>query len=159
MTLNRMVTLLFVALTTSVAANAQQSRWALADDPTAKFMIASEQKWAETACDHNPIATTILADDFQGTSTDGQRYTKAQEVADTADTSKTASDCRLLDAKVRFFGDNLAVIYGSETSVRKAKDGSEKQKCQIWTDTWLKRNGKWQIIAAQDTEIACGKSN
>jgi len=157
--LPRIVTFVTIALTTALPGHAQQSRWATADDPTAKFMIASERQWAETACDHNPIARTILAEDFQGTSTEGQRYTKAQEIADTADTSKPARDCRLLDAKVRFFGDTLAIIYGSETSTRKAKDGSEKPKCQIWTDTWLKRNGKWQIIAAQDAEIACGKSN
>jgi len=42
------------------------------------------------------------------------------------------------------------MIYGSETSVRKAKDGKEFERTLIWTDTWLKRNGKWQIIAVQD---------
>lgn len=24
-----------------------------------------------------------------------------------------------------------------------------------WTDTWLKRKGKWQIVAAQDNVVAC----
>jgi hypothetical protein len=82
-------------------------------------------------------------------------YPKAEEVADTADVSKTAQACRLLDAKVRFFGDQLAVVYGSETSMRKTKDGTAKTECLIWTDTWLKRQGNWQIVAAQDTEVAC----
>jgi hypothetical protein len=61
----------------------------------------------------------------------------------------------LIDAKVRFFGDNLAMVYGSESAVRKAKDGAEKLRCLIWTDTWLKRDGKWQIIAAQDMPFDC----
>ncbi|MBV8281565.1 MAG: nuclear transport factor 2 family protein, partial [Candidatus Eremiobacteraeota bacterium] len=101
---------------------------------------------------HNKIAQEILADDFQGTSPEGKRYTKQNAVASAQDTSNTARDCRLLDAKVRFFGESLAMVYGSESSVAKAKDGAEKSRCLIWTDTWLKRNGKWQIIAAQDTQ-------
>jgi hypothetical protein len=143
------------AIITVVAAHGQHGRWAAADNPTAKFMIDAERQWAEAACTHNKITEKILADDFQGTSPEGKRYTKSEEVADTADLSKTARDCRLIDAKVRFFGDDLALVYGSESSARKAKDGAERPRCLIWTDTWLKRNGNWQIIAAQDTQFDC----
>jgi hypothetical protein len=137
------------------AALGQQGRWASADDPTAKFMIDAERQWAEDGCTHNTIANQILADDFQGTSPDAKRYTKQQAVASSQDTSKTAKDCRLLDARVRFFGDNLAMVYGSESSLHTAKTGSEEKRCLIWTDTWLKRNGKWQIIAVQDALFDC----
>ena len=119
------------AIITAVAAHAvmwpitgpigQQGRWAAADNATAKFMVDAERQWAEAACTHSKMAEKILADDFQGTSPDGKRYTKSEEVADTADLSKTARDCRLIDAKVRFFGDELAMVYGSESSVRKAR--------------------------------------
>jgi hypothetical protein len=37
----------------------------------------------------------------------------------------------------------------------KDKEGKETKRCLIWTDTWLKRAGKWQIVAAQDTTIPC----
>ena len=146
--------MLFTLILTGVA-HAQQGRWAAADDATAKFIIDAERQWAEADCSHSNIAAEILAEDFQGTSPEGKRYTKPEEVADTADRSKTARDCRLLDARVRFFGDSLAMVYGSESSVTKAKEGAEKSRCLIWTDTWLKRNGKWQIIAAQDTRYDC----
>jgi hypothetical protein len=138
-----------------VAAHGQQGQWAAADDATAKFMVDAEQQWAEAACNHNRIAQKILADDFQGTSPEGQRYSKSDEVAESADVSKTAQDCRLLDAKVRFFGDELAIVYGTESSLRRAKDGTAQTRCLIWTDTWLKRKGNWQIIAAQDTQFGC----
>jgi len=138
------------------AAHGQQGRWAAVDDATAKFMVDAERQWAEAACTHNKITEKILADDFQGTSPEGKRYTKPEETGGgTADSSKIAQDCRLIDAKVRFFGDNIAVVYGSESSIRKAKDGTEKSRCLIWTDTWLKRNGMWQIIAAQDAQFNC----
>jgi Domain of unknown function (DUF4440) len=150
--LHGIVPLAIFAVFTAASAQGQQGRWASADDQTAKFMIDAERQWAEAACTHNKIAETILADDFQGTSPDAKRYTKSEEVADTSDASR---DCRLIDAKVRFFGDGLAMVYGSESSVEKAKDGIEKHRCLIWSDTWLKRNGKWQIISAQDTRFEC----
>jgi hypothetical protein len=49
----------------------------------------------------------------------------------------------------------LAVAYGNESSIRKGKDGKEFLRCLVWTDTWLKRDGKWQIIAAQDVVVKC----
>lgn len=150
-----MVGLVVFAIAAVLAARGQQGQWAAADNATAKFMIDAERQWAEAACNHNRIVEKILADDFQGTSPEGKRYTKSEEVADMADVSKTAQDCRLLDAKVRFFGDDLAIVYGSESSLRKAKDGTAQSRCLIWTDTWLKRKGKWQIIAAQDTQFGC----
>lgn len=157
MTLKRpMVLALVVFLTTTVvAAHGQQGQWAAAGNATAKFMVDAERQWAESACTHNRITESILADDFQGTSPEGKRYAKSEELAHSADSSETSRDCRLIDANVRFFGDKLAIVYGSESAVRKAKDGTEKPRCLIWTDTWLKRDGKWQIIAAQDMPLDC----
>jgi hypothetical protein len=140
---------------TVVAAYGQQGQWAAPDNAAAKFMIDAERQWLEAACTHSKIAEAILADDFQGTAPEGNRYTKAEEFTWTQDLSKTARDCQLREARVRFFGDNIAMVYGSERSVRKAKDGADEPRCLIWTDTWLKRNGTWQIIAAHDTRFDC----
>ena len=157
MTVNQGITVvLFIFTIIAVAVvHGQQGQWAAADNLAAKYLVDAERQWAEAACTHNKIAEKILADDFQGTSPQGKRYTKSEEVVDTRDLSKAARDCRLIDAKVRFFGDNLAMVYGSESSVQKAKDEIETPRCLIWTDTWLKRNGRWQIIAAQDTQFDC----
>ena len=150
-----MLGLVIFGIIAVVAARGQQGQWAAADNATAKFMVDAERQWAEAACNHNRIAEKILAEDFQGTSPEGERYPKSEEVAELADVSKTAQSCRLLDAKVRFFGDELAMVYGTESSLRIAKDGTAKTRCLIWTDTWLKRKGNWQIIAAQDTQFVC----
>jgi uncharacterized protein DUF4440 len=150
-----MLGLVIFGINAVVAARGQQGQWATADNATAAFMVDAERQWAEAACNHNRIAEKILAEDFQGTSPGGQRYPKSEEVAELAEVSTTAQDCRLLDAKVRFFGDELAIVYGNESSLRRAKDGTAKTQCLIWTDTWLKRKGNWQIIAAQDTQFVC----
>jgi len=132
---------------------AQESRWGSSDDPTVKFIIAIEAKWASSSCSPQPELKAAIADDFQGTGTDGRRYEKAEAIA--TDPKVVARDCQLGEVKVRFFGDSIAIAYGAENRVRKDKDGQETKRCQVWTDTWLKRNGQWQIVAAQDTIIPC----
>ena len=103
-----------------VPAYAQQSHWSSADDKTAKYIIEMERKWAEGVCVDNGVVAGLLADDFQGTSTNGGRFTKADELKDEKG-PRTAHDCGLDEAKVRFFGDSLAVVYGSEHAVGKDK--------------------------------------
>ena len=134
-----------------VAAKAQQGKWAAADDQTAKSLIDKERKWAEASCTHSLIVQDILADDFQGTSPDGgRRYSKKDAIEEAKASKGEARDCRLDDAKVHFFGDNIALVYGHETATRKSSDGKENTRSLIWTDTWLRRSGTWQIVAAQD---------
>jgi hypothetical protein len=155
---SRIAKLVLCLFAFTVTALAQQSHWATADDPTAKYIIDSERHWAESGCNFNNIEAKILADDFQGTSPrDGSRYTKADAL--NGDKGRAGTDCRLLEARVRFFssgdGDNVAMVYGSETATHKDKDGRPVAHCLTWSDTWLKRDGKWQVIGAQDAQFPC----
>ena len=137
--------ILSVLVLLSAAASAQTSHWASADDKTAAWMISQERRWAESACDGNDVARTLLADDFQGTSPSGTRYSKP-----TTPEKPSARDCKIGEVKIRFFGDNLAIAYGTESRTKTSKDGKDSVETLVWTDTWLKRNGRWQIIAAED---------
>ena len=146
-----------VVITTTlllVPAYTQQSHWASADDKTAKYIIEMERKWAEGVCVDNGVVAGLLADDFQGTSTKGARFAKADELKDEKG-AHIAHDCELDEAKVRFFGDSISVVYGSEHYVGKDKSEPNAKVCQVWTDTWLKRGGTWQIIASQDNRAEC----
>jgi hypothetical protein len=132
-----------------VPALAQESRWAAADESTAKSLIDLERQWAEAGCTHNGIERTILAEDFHGTAPDGSRYSKKEAVAH-AQSGVPEKACTMYEVTVHFFGDAMAVLYGSESAVRREADGREHTVKLTWTDTWLKRHGTWQIVAAQD---------
>ena len=132
---------------------AQESRWGSPDEETVKFIIAVEAKWANSACNPQPELKAVIADDFQGTSPTGRRYGKDEAI--TTDTKSLSRDCQLGEVKVRFFGDSIAMAYGAESKIDKANDGKDTKRCLVWTDTWLKREGKWQIVAAQDTIVPC----
>ena len=150
----RLLAAVLVATACRLPVRAQQSHWAAADDPAAKYIIGMERKWAEGVCVDNGVVLGLLADDFQGTSTSGARFIKADELRDEKG-PRVAHGCGLDSAKVHFFGDSLALVYGSEHAIGKDKSKPGAKVCQVWTDTWLKRNGTWQIIASQDNRIPC----
>jgi hypothetical protein len=132
---------------------AQESRWGSPDEETVKFIKAVETKWANSACSPQPDLKDFIAGDFQGTSPTGRRYGKEEAI--TTDTKSLSRDCQLGEVKVRFFGDSIAIAYGAESTMSKESNGKEAKRCLVWTDTWLKRAGKWRIVAAQDTLIPC----
>ena len=132
---------------------AQESRWGSPNEDTVKLITNVEAKWASSACSPQPDLRDAIASDFQGTSTNGLRYGKEEAIA--TDTKSLSRDCQLGEVKVRFFGDSIAIAYGAENRMIKDNNGKETKRCQIWTDTWLKRSGKWQIVAAQDTIVPC----
>lgn len=142
-----------ISLVCSVPVGAQQSHWAAPDDPVAKELIAMETMWLDLSCSPQPGIEKMFAEDFQGTATDGSRYGK--EEAMQMDPENFDRQCKLGDVRIRFFGDAMALAYGSETSLHKGADGKEVMHCLAWTDTWLKRNGKWQLVAAQDNVVKC----
>lgn len=144
----------WVALACSLAipVYAQEARWGQPDDATVKLIRTSEKMWLDASCSPQPNLKNVIADDFQGTATNGTRYGK-KGALDTP--TPPDRDCRLGDVTVHFFGDATALIYGSESSMRKGSNGQTRKRCLVWTDTWLKRAGRWQIVAAQDNEVAC----
>jgi len=123
-----------------VPASAQRGHWASPDDKTAQSIIEMERKWAEGVRVDNGVVAGLLADDFQGTSAKDARFTKADELKDEKSV-RTAHDCGLDDTKVHFFGDRLALVYGSEHAIGKDKSQPRARVCQVWTETWLKRSG------------------
>ena len=138
-----------LCLMSRLPAQAQESRWAAADEPTAKSLIDFERQWAEAGCTHNGIEKTILAEDFRGTAPDGSRYSKKEAVAD-AQSEVREEACTIYEVTVHFFGDAMAILYGNESAVHVEADGRKHAVKLTWTDTWLKRRGAWQIVAAQD---------
>ncbi|MBZ5598645.1 MAG: nuclear transport factor 2 family protein [Acidobacteriia bacterium] len=113
-------------------------------------ILSLEREWVQVyvANDAGPLQH-IVADDFLGTEPDGKRVTKADLVAEIKGPSEVASN-RLNedDVKMRFYG-TTAVVNGSESW--KLKNG--KSGRYIWTDIFVKRNGKWQVVASQDLAV------
>jgi ketosteroid isomerase-like protein len=113
---------------------------------TERYILDSERQWAESVATGDISAIErILADDFIGVDPKGRLYNKQQMIGETRDAPKYFVSNRLNDVKLRFYG-NTAIAQGSETW---EKHSGERGRF-VWTDTWLQRNGRWQIVAAED---------
>ena len=113
---------------------------------TERYIVESERQWAESVATGDASAIErILADDFIGVDPKGELYNKQQMIADTRNAPKSFISNRLNDVKVRFYG-RTAIAQGSETWERHSGERGRF----VWTDTWVRRNHTWQIVAAED---------
>lgn len=118
------------------------------------YILNSERQWAESVATGDTSAVEgILANDFVGVDPKGRLYSKQEMINDTRNAPKYFVSNRLNDVKVRFYG-NTAIAQGSETWEKRSGERGRF----VWTDTWLRRNGRWEIVAAEDL-IATEKSN
>lgn len=122
------------------------------DYPAAESYIRQcENDWAEAAVTGDTtVLNRILADDFLGVDPDGSQYTKQDMITAVTAGPRGYVSNRLNEVKLRFFG-NTAVAQGSETWTRvRLQTGDTIRGRFVWTDTWWLRDGKWQIVAAED---------
>jgi len=91
----------------------------------------------------------LVADDWIAISPDGKSQTKADRAAEIKTADITSAT--LGDMKVRVFGDT-AVVTGTDDEIT-LKDGKKSIDHYVWTDVFVKRNGKWLGVASQTTQI------
>jgi hypothetical protein len=115
-----------------------------------RYIRACESEWAaQDATGDTSSSKVCLADDYEGVSSHAHVVNKAQSMAPDKGPRTVVSDT--LDyIHIRFPTPDLAIAQGGETAVH--KDGSRRSL--IWTDTWLLRAGKWQIVTSQDSVLA-----
>jgi len=117
-----------------------------------RYIKESESAWAEAGSKGDTATIErILSDDFVGVAPDGSFYDKAKEIANTREEQGNVLFNHTNEIKVRFFGIDTAVAQGSETWENRT--GDPKRGTYVWTDTWILRNGKWQIVAAEDLTV------
>jgi hypothetical protein len=112
-----------------------------------QYIRESEKQWAESvASGDSSVIEIILANDFLGVDPEGNQYDKPTMVRETATAPQYFLSNHLNDVKIRFY-DNFAIAQGSETWVKRADSSTGRF---VWTDTWIYRNNKWEILAAED---------
>jgi ketosteroid isomerase-like protein len=111
-----------------------------------------EQDWAQATIKSGAAAVDQYeADDIITTDPGGRVTDKAQDKTDLSSGDLKFQSMELSDIRVRVYGDT-AVATGTNTlnGTYKGQDISGKYR---FTDTWVKRSGKWQVVATQGTKI------
>lgn len=110
---------------------------------TESYIRRSAEQWA--ASDVAAMAI-FLADDYVGVASNGEIRNKARQLA----LASEPSPFRVTRVDyIRFHHHGpLVIAQGAETLT--PADGGADRKL-VWTDTWLFRNGRWQVVASQDS--------
>ena len=114
-------------------------------------MRKAEADWADLAVKNNPgLTERILADDYVGVNSDTvvRDKTKMAELANAKPSGKFVSS-KLDYVHYRHFGDTV-IAQGQESL--QGKDGGPGYSL-IWTDVWMWRDGKWQVVASRDSVL------
>lgn len=111
-----------------------------------------ERDWAEAIVKGDAATIDrLLADDFIATLWDGKSETKAQHIEAVKSGAYKVESMNLDEIKVHVFGDTAVVtLRQTEKSKTNGKDNSGWYR---FTDTWIKRNGKWQVVADHGCKV------
>ncbi|MBA4122953.1 MAG: nuclear transport factor 2 family protein [Acidobacteria bacterium] len=112
-----------------------------------------ENEWAQIdVTNDRSVFERILAPDFVSTSRSGKFLGNRQEyLADWEyEEVKSAVNSNM---KVHIYANNVAIVTGIDTTRGTDKDGNEWMHQDRFTDTYIKRKGVWQCVAAQVTRI------
>jgi hypothetical protein len=110
-----------------------------------KYIKDGASAWAESlATNDASVVKRILADDFVWVR-EGAVLDKSRAVTEAQQGPGDLVSNHLDYANVRFFGDT-AVVQGQETWTRKGGRSGHF----VFIDTWVRRDGVWQIVAAVD---------
>ncbi len=114
--------------------------------PAEQEIMQLERNWCSAVVKNDVEAlAAILSDDLTDVSYKGKVASKAQDLAD-AKTEKTTV-CEADMMQVRIYGD-AAVVVGRDTVKSTAFTGRAR-----FTDTFVRRDGRWRCVSTQATEI------
>ena len=114
-----------------------------------RYIRASEAEWAGAVVtqDTAPMRT-FLADDYQGVSSHSVVVDKAHHLVPPGPSDIVSDTIDYMN--LRYASPEVIIAQGGETAV--AKDG--KRSSLIWTDVWMLRTGRWQIVTSQDSRLS-----
>jgi uncharacterized protein (TIGR02246 family) len=123
----------------------------LAQDDADKAVQKLERAWLDAYEQHDEKAMdAIVADDFTITFPNGSIQTKAQIMAAIrGPRSSTGPSMKFHteDVQARAYGDTVILIGRVVTEYQRAGQPTSKEE-QRYTDTYVKRNGRWQVVAS-----------
>lgn len=120
--------------------------------PTEEELMKLENQWGEAVVKQDfDMLGRILADDYTGTDFEGTIWTKATAIAAFKSGEDVVTSATVDEMKVRTYGDAAVVI--GRTTVQEKLKGRDLSGQYRFTDTWVRRGGRWQCIAAHGSKL------
>ena len=139
-----LLTVLFVTSIASLTVGGQTNAGATPGEQEVRKL---ERSWLDAYEKRDATAmTAIVADDFTITFPDGAIQTKPQILESLKRPGSSMTRFHTEGVQSRLYGDTVILI-GVVVSEWK-QDGKSMTGRSRYTDTYVKRNGKWQVVAS-----------
>lgn len=117
---------------------------------TAKKLVATEQVFNEALTRGEwKTVEALVADDLVFTDADGTVSGKSDQIAELKSGYLKLTSIEMSEVRVQNLGD-VAVVTGKLVEKGRYKDTNLNDVFRF-TDVWAKRNGKWRLVAGQET--------
>jgi ketosteroid isomerase-like protein len=128
-------------------------RLSLAQTPAEKEVVQFERDACKAFLDADPAAIErVLTPDFTLTLSNGDVNTRADEINELRGGKVHYEVFENYDMIVRLYGDNIAVVLG-KTRVKGTAEGKLFDRVVQFTDTLIKRDGRWQLAAGHVSRL------
>jgi uncharacterized protein (TIGR02246 family) len=94
----------------------------------------------------------VLTDDFTLTLSNGEVSSRVDEIRELSSGKVHYDVFENFDMQVRLYGDDTAVVLG-KTRVKGTSEGDAFDRTVQFTDTLVKRDGRWQIAAGHVSRL------
>jgi ketosteroid isomerase-like protein len=115
-------------------------------------LIKMEQDWAQATLKRDTQALDRFEADEYVYNIDSMKGTKKDDLADAKSGDFSADSLDEADMTVRVFGD-AAVVTGKVTLRNGKYKGKDVSGDYSFTDTWVRKNGHWQVVASHSSKI------
>ncbi len=145
--MKRTIAFLLLAVAVVAVAQAQKDRAGQGSDAATQAIINVENSWVDALVKADLAALeSILADTYVDTDEHSRRGGKQDVFSFLKSGDLKLDSIKLSDMQVQIYGD-AAVVVGSSTQAGSFLGGPVAEKI-IFTDTFVKQNGKWRAVAS-----------
>jgi uncharacterized protein (TIGR02246 family) len=141
-----------LAFTTAQSGAGQATQVSKAEEAVRKL----ERAWLDAYEQHDAKAMdTIVADDFTITFPDGSMQTKMQVLNSIKSPRNPASPALKFyteDVQSRVY-DDMVVILTGRVVTEYQRDGKTMKEQNRYTDTYVRRQGRWQVVASHLSNV------
>jgi len=136
-----------LAVAVVAVAQAQKDRAGQGSDAATQAIITVENSWVDALVKSDMTALdSIFADTYVDTDEHSHRGGKQDVFSFLKSGDLKLDSIKLSDMQVHIYGD-AAVVVGSSTQAGSFLGGPVAEKI-IFTDTFVKQNGKWRAVAS-----------
>lgn len=118
-------------------------------------LIQLEKDWSQAVITRDiRMLENILSEDLVYHTEEGEVLNRKEYIDNFILNKRNILSVAVDNMKVFFFENNIAVITGNSKEVGKSADSTMVEYSGLWTNVWLREDGKWKCIAGHgNTEV------